>query len=576
MPDPTLLQRLKERKLVQWAVAYLAGAWALVEATGLVVAQFHWPEVIGQVVTVLAFFGFFVVLVLAWYHGEQGRQRVSGPELLMVAALLVVAGVALSMVGGSGGVKAPTQIATLGSVEEDRPSIAVLPFQNRSGIEDDAYFTDGLHDQIITHLTKIGGLSVRGLTSVLVYRDTPKNLRQIGEELRARYIIEGGVQRAAGTVRINVQLIEAATDEHLWANSYDRAMSVENLLAIQTEIVEAVADSVRAVVRPEELTRIATLPTQSLEAYDHFIRGNVFYYGWVRESNNRAFEQYRLAVAADSLFADAHARIAMCYAQRVDGELYEKGEEEEELLALGLRSAELAIRLAPERGGGWVAKAYLLRMLNPYDMPTVIDALRVAESLDPRDHEVHNQLSAAFFVVGRDSAALAHDRKAKAIEPDYHGGPKRRAMIAYLDGDLAQALDLFDTVLDLDSDFDDGYIYRGLTKAAAGDLVGATVDADALRQLGPPTQARAFLALISALSGREAEARAMVQEFAHPDREAQWARVLTALGEGGLALEYLEDGRVFLRLLNDPFLDPLRDHPRFKALLEKYEDDVER
>ena len=91
MPSPSLLQRLKERKLVQWALAYLAGAWVLVEASSLVVGQFHWPEFIGQAITIVAFFGFFVALVLAWYHGEKGRQRVSGPELLMIAVLLVIA-----------------------------------------------------------------------------------------------------------------------------------------------------------------------------------------------------------------------------------------------------------------------------------------------------------------------------------------------------------------------------------------------------------------------------------------------------------------------------------------------------
>ena len=100
MPTPSLLQRLKERKLVQWALAYLCGAWVLVEATGHVVAQFQWPPIIGQVVTIIAFFGFFVVLVIAWYHGEKGRQWVSGPELLIIALLLLISGGVLSTIGG--------------------------------------------------------------------------------------------------------------------------------------------------------------------------------------------------------------------------------------------------------------------------------------------------------------------------------------------------------------------------------------------------------------------------------------------------------------------------------------------
>ena len=107
MSSPSLLQRLKERKLFQWAIAYLAGAWLLVEATNLVVEQFSWPQILGQIVTILAFFGFFVVLVIAWYHGEKGRQWVSGPELLIIALLLLISGGVLSMLGRGDGPPEP-------------------------------------------------------------------------------------------------------------------------------------------------------------------------------------------------------------------------------------------------------------------------------------------------------------------------------------------------------------------------------------------------------------------------------------------------------------------------------------
>jgi TolB-like protein len=208
MPSPSLLQRLKERKLVQWSLAYLAGAWVIYEATGTALEAWDIPVLLVRSIHVLLVIGFFVALVIAWYHGEKGRQRASGPELLMVAALLVVAGGVLTTLGPGTRETASDDPTNLPSPEprDARPSIAVLPFQNRSGVEEDAHFTDGLHDQIITHLTKISGLSVRGLTSVLVYRDSPKNLREIGEELNARYIVEGGVQRAGGDVLINVQL----------------------------------------------------------------------------------------------------------------------------------------------------------------------------------------------------------------------------------------------------------------------------------------------------------------------------------------------------------------------------------
>ena len=120
------------------------------------------------------------------------------------------------------------------SVAGERPTVAALPLLNRSGLQEDEYFTDGMHDEILTQLSKISGLSIRGRTSVMQYRDSPKNLREIGEELNARYLLEGGVLRAGETVRVSVQLIDARRDEHLWAETYDRQLSIENLLAIQS------------------------------------------------------------------------------------------------------------------------------------------------------------------------------------------------------------------------------------------------------------------------------------------------------------------------------------------------------
>ncbi len=148
------------------------------------------------------------MLVLAWYHGEKGHQRVSGVELLMLGSLVVVATVALAvLMGGEGGPGVTGEPPTL-TANDARPSIAVLPFRNRSGLEDDVYFTDGLHEQLITQLRNIRGLSVRSPMSVSSYRDSPKNLREMGEELNARYIMRGGVTRAGESVRINIQLFE--------------------------------------------------------------------------------------------------------------------------------------------------------------------------------------------------------------------------------------------------------------------------------------------------------------------------------------------------------------------------------
>ena len=213
MPDSSLLQRLKERKLVQWAVAYLAGAWVLYEVTATVGGHWHLPDVFFQGLFVVLGVGFFVALVLAWYHGEKGRQRVSGPELLMVAALLVVAGGLVSVLPGDE--EAPeaaglSDLARFAALDVDWPTIAVLPLANLSADEENSYFAAGIHEELLRLLSLVRELRVISRTSVLSYAGADKGIREIAAELGARYIVEGSVQEDRGRVRIQVQLIDAS------------------------------------------------------------------------------------------------------------------------------------------------------------------------------------------------------------------------------------------------------------------------------------------------------------------------------------------------------------------------------
>ena len=144
-------------------------------------------------------------------------------------------------------------------VAEERPSLAVLPFQNRSTLEEDAYFVDGIHDDILTQLAKIGGLTVIARTSVEQFRDTRMPVRQIAEQLGVTTILEGGVQRAGDRVRINIQLIDATNEAHLWAETYDKQLTAVNIFAIQTEVAVAVANAMKTTLTPEQAVRVSTI-----------------------------------------------------------------------------------------------------------------------------------------------------------------------------------------------------------------------------------------------------------------------------------------------------------------------------
>jgi TolB-like protein len=296
-----LLVEAHQRSLWQALVIYLGASYAVLEAVQLFRDEFGLPDWLLPVALALLLIGLPVVIVASLAkqevygdevpeeHAEAAAEedrrlrlftwRTAGLSFMAALAVWGVVAAGLLLFGGYGPVRT-----------DERPSVAVLPLVNRSGLEEDMYFTDGIHDEILTQLSKISGLSVRGRTSVMEYRDSPKNLRQIGEELNARYLMEGGVQRAGATVRINVQLIDAENDEHVFVDTYDRELSVENLLAVQREVALRVADVLEATLTAQEREQIEKVPTDNLEAYDYYFRARHEFYKYTPEGNALAVE----------------------------------------------------------------------------------------------------------------------------------------------------------------------------------------------------------------------------------------------------------------------------------------------
>ena len=189
-------------------------------------------------------------------------------------------------------------------------SLAVLPFENRSSSEEDQFFTDGMHDELLAAIAKVGSMKVISRTSVNEYRGTTKKIPQIAQELGVEHILEGGIQRSGNQVRINVQLIDAATDEHLWAEIYDRELTAANLFAVQSEITEKIADALKAELSTDEQRRIDARPTDNLQAYELYLRGR---YLWQRrggENIRRAINLFEQATELDPQFAQAWSSLA--------------------------------------------------------------------------------------------------------------------------------------------------------------------------------------------------------------------------------------------------------------------------
>ncbi len=316
----SFVNELRQRNVLRVAAAYGLVAWILIEAGSVLLPTFGAADWLFKAYVVAVAVGFVVALVIAWVfeitpdgvrlekNVNRTTHRRAAPRLLNYAIIGLLA-IAL-IVSISFNVTEVGQQRQAASSSPGRLSIAVLPFTSRSSDSENQYFTDGIHDDLLTRLSNIESLRVISRTSVLEYRDSTKNIAQIGEELDVATIVEGAVQRSGNQVRITVQLIDAEKDEHIWANTYDREMTMANLFNIQSEISAQIANSLRAALTPEEQTRLTSVPTTNLEAYTLYAAGRNNLAQRRFESLQLARQQFEQAIVLDPNFAKAHAGLA--------------------------------------------------------------------------------------------------------------------------------------------------------------------------------------------------------------------------------------------------------------------------
>jgi len=315
---------LKRRNVVKVAVAYAIVGWLLIEVSSVIAPAMNLPDWATSLVVFFVILGFPLALILSWAYEitPEGMKRSHEVEVTESIAHVTGRKIDFAIIGALvlalGFVLVDNYLLeeppTSSAQTQDRRSIAVLPFDNRSAQAEDQFFVDGMHDDILTQLAHIASIKVISRTSVMGYRDTDKNMRTIGEELNVATILEGGVQRAGETVRINVQLIDAETDEHLWAATYDRELNAENVFAIQSEIATAIAGALQASLSPDDVVRLSDVPTQSTRALNYYLSGNDYYN---RPDDRRfkplAVEMYEQAVAEDPAFALAWAALSRAH-----------------------------------------------------------------------------------------------------------------------------------------------------------------------------------------------------------------------------------------------------------------------
>ncbi len=361
---------LKRRNVYRVAAAYAIVGWLLLEIASVVMPTFEAPEWVMKVVTFAIILGFPLALVFAWAYEitpeglrrekevehSQSVTRSTGRKLdFIIIGLLGVAVISLVLenyiwIDDESVADLSDTIAVRDS--ENRKSIAVLPFTNRSADEENAeFFSSGIHDDLLTLLSNVRELKVISRTSVEKYKDTSKTIREIARDLNVANIVEGGVQRAGDRVRINVQLIDANTDEHLWAQSYDRELTAGNIFDIQSEIAGTIADALQATLTPQEQSRLASVPTENFEAFEAYMRGKQRMERRTGSSLREALGYYKRAVELDSEYALAHVGIADTY--NLMGQY--AGLSPQESFQGALPAVMRAIELNSELGEAWTS-----------------------------------------------------------------------------------------------------------------------------------------------------------------------------------------------------------------------------
>jgi TolB-like protein/Tfp pilus assembly protein PilF len=316
---------------------------------------------------------------------------------------------------------------------EDK-SLAVLPFENRSSSEEDQFFTDGMHDELLAAIAKIGSMKVISRTSVMEYRDTTKKIPQIAQELGVEHILEGGIQRSGNQVRINVQLIDAVTDEHLWAEIYDRELTAANLFAVQSEITRKIAEALQAELSTDEQRRIDARPTDNLQAYELYLRGR---YLWQRRGGQNirhAITLFEQATELDPQFAQAWSSLA---ATHFTLPVYSDAPMSEHY-PLAVSAAQKALAQDDSLAEAYAALGGLADMDGKWAEAETLFLLAIVN--EPMDSTAHLWYGEHLFKLGRLDDALEEALIAYQLDPLHPGTNSFLGWIYFYLNDTSNAL----------------------------------------------------------------------------------------------------------------------------------------
>src|SRR3989475_3900894 len=409
---------LKRRNVYKVAVAYAVVGWLLIQVATQVFPFLEIPNWAIRLVILLTALGFPVALIIAWAFEltPQGIKRTEIADAMPETArqkkhtwiyVVVIAGLFSIGLFFLGRYSAGNKTASPAGISNK--SIAVLPFDNLSRDPDNAYFAEGVQDEILTRLAKVADLKVISRTSTQHFKSTPDNLPQIAKQLGVAHILEGSVQKASDQVRVNVQLINALTDAHLWADTYDRKLT--DIFAVESEIAKTIAETLQARLSGSEKSSIAKEPTGNPEAYELYLRGKFFAEKRSGADLHKAIEYLKQAIAKDPGYALAYAALADSYGiLRFYG-----GASPDESIVPAAAAAKKALELDDS-----LAEAHAslgLIATEELEIHRAVSELERAVQLNPNYATAHHWLSLALTALGQSDWSVAELKRALELDP---------------------------------------------------------------------------------------------------------------------------------------------------------------
>ena len=451
-------------------------------------------------------------------------------------------------------------------------SLAVLPLENLSGDKEQDYFADGMTEELITTLAKISALKVISRTSAMLYKGSKKPLPQIAKELKVDALVEGSVLREGGQVRITAQLIQASTDQHLWADSYQRDM--RDVLALQSEVARAIVEQIRIKLSPQEEGRLLTARTVKVDAYEAYLKGRSFWDKRDREGVMKGLEQFQRAVKIDPTYALAYAGIADSYVIIGGDHWLSPGQTYDKAKAAALKALQIDNTLAEAH------TSLALIKQSEWDWGGAATEYKNALALNPGYATAHQWYSLFLCETGRNEQAAEEARRAGELDPRSRIISLHMGQILYAARQYAEAKRAIQRTLELSPDFFPAREFLGLVYLQEHRFEeGVTELREAATSSSKEDSVMAALGYAYALSGREGESQDILNGLKEQSRSRYVSPFLIALicvglGKKGEAFEWLDEAykqrdSELPWIGVEPMFDSLRSDPRFHELLHR-------